>query len=774
MSSTKYSHKQFNKMFWQSVKKSCFFPIAAFVCLVATTFIENTDLLGYSGSYNEFFFWKYLYSYFMSKLVVSSFILAGLVNAFIIFGFVFSKKKCNVEFALGMTRKGMFISRFLAGTIPMAVGIVIAGLLELYNQHALGLAVNKQTVFIMIYSFLIFFGAYLLTFAITSVSMINSGNAVEGFILAVIIATFPYVLKGFLSNIIYTYTLGGVFVFSDSNLFDPFGYYFSLIDVNAISSFPNKIYIQAFTIAFYDFAVSILLLLIGLFTFTKRKNEIAGTWGKSKFTKEISAGLIAFYAFTLMLIFSKKDVGHGNGNILSFVYCCAAAFAGYFIFKLIFGAKDKKSIYNSIRYFPAYIVGFVIVTVIFSTGLFGYSFFVPDASEVENVSISTQLWAYDDVINSGDSFFGLKRNNVPYVKSWAESDNDTDNEKIFFNNESDIEVVTGIHSEIVKDGKIKDNASNACGNFFHVVYTLKNGKTVERIYTETSQETAHDILKLNNMQKVKNNVMSKHEYDKMTFQYDTSDDSDIYSEYGMEYMFVSTMYLFPTDMKEGYNAGIITDDLYKAIMKDIIAQSSNSIFFHSGQDEIGIISFGLSTGPQYKNSAYDYELPDYTNVSQSGNLFQADWNINSDDINTLVITKDMTNTIKYFEEKDLMKYFKSTITADDVKSIKSATMKELYKNKNSENLPLFYAGYSPVEYVNLFNNNFNWQKWGFKIYFDNIDKTITKKTAIQKVLDNAFVYGYCGNDYRIVEITYNDGAVATKCITADAYKEIFD
>ena len=62
---------------------------------------------------------------------------------------------------------------------------------------------------------------------------------------------------------------------------------------------------------------------------------------------------------------------------------------------------------------------------------------------------------------------------------------------------------------------------------------------------------------------------------------------------------------------------------------------------------------------------------------------------------------------------------------------------------------------------------FNWH------YFSKyVNNEITNKSTIQKVLDNSFLYGYCGNDYRVVEVTYVDGSIATYCITGETYANL--
>jgi hypothetical protein len=48
--------------------------------------------------------------------------------------------------------------------------------------------------------------------------------------------------------------------------------------------------------------------------------------------------------------------------------------------------------------------------------------------------------------------------------------------------------------------------------------------------------------------------------------------------------------------------------------------------------------------------------------------------------------------------------------------------------------------------------------------FDNVDTVIEDKTEIQKLLDNAVLYGFCTNKNQIMEITYDDGGTATVMI----------
>lgn len=803
MISTKYSHRQFNTMFWQSVKKSCFFPIAAFVVLIIISFIEHIVVLNNGiESINvdealQGIIWPFIINTFIGKIAILCFIIAaGVVNAVILYSFAFSKKQCNIIFSLGMTRKEIFISKFLAGAVPMFLSVLAAGIIELFNQSSFGYGIHKPAVLLMIYFVLCFAGVYLLSFTLAAAVCSNSGNILESAVFTGIIAVFPYVVPYFLQYNISSYTLGGVYEAPKWNLFNPYFYFYDFASNMEETSYLLKT--SDFSGIIMDFALAAIIVIISAFAFSRRKNEITATWGKAKELNEICGGLAGFYCFTALNAYLNYIAKRGNGNILIFLACAAAFLIGYIIFRLIFGSKRKKVLFASLKHFPAYVAGLGIITVIFATGCFGYSSFIPDVSDVKSVAVYSQLWTYKSAGNGGGLFLGLKNSQSMYDIYDSEIGEISD-----FKTKAEIEAISNVHSELIKDGRIKNNASDTCGNCFSIIYTLNNGEKVERLYNKTTQKTAKDMIALSNLKTVKAELRNMLEYVNSNLKttvnisgsetqeyYDISEDDPYNMGYGSMDLYTKDMYLFPTDMRKGYKAGKMTEELCNALMKDITAQNASDVFYHSSADEIGIIAFGV------KNDTNDYYMMLNYSEDESGNiydengqylfnthdelkpdangLYETSFAVGYSGIQPMVITKSMTNTVKYFEDNDLMKYFKSTTTENDVKSIRVATKKKIYKNKNSENLPLFYAAYSSAKNVAFYYDNVDWKKWGLQRYFDNIDKTITEKTTIKKVLDNAFVYGYCGDDYRIVEITYNDGAVATKCITADAYKEIFD
>ena len=135
----------------------------------------------------------------------------------------------------------------------------------------------------------------------------------------------------------------------------------------------------------------------------------------------------------------------------------------------------------------------------------------------------------------------------------------------------------------------------------------------------------------------------------------------------------------------------------------------------------------------------------------------------------IVVTKDMTNIIKYLTDNNLMQYLKSNVTADDVQKIKFATRAEAVGKKNADMLPLFTSGYACAEEVETSEKEREQYNHAFENY---VGSSITDKDTIQTVLNNALLYGYNGNDDRVVEVTYNDGSIATYAVNADVYNRL--
>lgn len=812
-------------MFRNACKKTCFISIITFAIFFFST-ISNfiyekytkQDVL--SGEELEMarnssgFFWSFIGSSLQAQFISILLVFAGVLAAIILFSFVLSKKHCNVVFSHGMSRRKIFLANYLGGIVPFYAAIIIAAFCELLSSFSVGFAPTAPLIKIALYFVLSFMGIYTLAFTVTSTAIAFSGNIIESGVFTLIIGFFPYACNVFFGSMSELFTLGSTGAYSGKwNIFNPFLYMLDFLksgefvtdDIDSYFILLSnkepyyKLALTDFSGIITDFVLAGIIFAIAYIMFEKRRNEISGTFGRAKGLNEICGAISGFYAVTLALYVMKMDyVSYGNGNVLTFLIALLSFVIGYFIFKMTFGHKRRLVIKRMLRAIPAYGVAFAIVTVIFSTGLFGYSSAIPNADEVKEITFSVSTVNpysvandYNGIHREADygyapmtrlesrTYYGLFDTLLQgYGYGYARSLYPTYTTSVG----EEIGKLIEIHKSFVKSGKIRNTASTACGTNFEITYTLKDGSTVKRYYTETTEDNAKAILGLSDFSGVKAAVGNY-------FYNPESDEKEYYASTDVatgDYFF-----LYSKDLKKCHRCDTVTDELKKAITADLNAQSANDVFFHKPEDELGVIGFCVPSFDIIDNSVY-YNDEGYLVDEETGEIIDIQTaidkkivqlgtdpdisiSLSSMNIQNIVITKDMKNTIKYLTDKGFMKYFNSEISANDVQKIKLATKSESVNKDNSDMLPLFSAGYSTAADVR--NSDLLFEMAGKDAYnlhyFSKyVNNEITNKSTIQKVLDNAFLYGYCGNDYRVVEVTYVDGSIATYCITGETYANL--
>ena len=831
MTSVNSSRKQFIAMLVESIRKTVVFPILAFICLMFFT-VTNNLFLNDQYKFDKIypFFWDELRDGSVTPLATYCFLIAGFINALILFSFVWSKKHTNVVFSLGMKRSDIFFPKIIGGILPMAVTFFVAAAVETISYVSLGLPLNGKFFAMAALTVFQYLAIYTLAFVLSSVVISNTGNVVEGIIFTAVLAAFPMMLEEFFDSVFWGYTLGAAetgFDFNtnaDFNWAMPFEAFYHYGGGNDLMDFyftSNDLSINVYHWSGTIMATvySVVLCLIGYLGFNRRRNEISGTWGRSKVLTEIVGFALGFYAFYISAFVIFYGAKHGNNGIIPLICGFIALMITTIIFRLIFGYKRKKEIKTILKHSPIYATAIGAVVLVFSLGLFGYSSYIPEKSEIAKVTVSfpNQIFAEDYLSESsefalyrqnsafshGKTYYGTFGEKISY--SFAYVDNYTG---VIFTTPADINRVASLHEKLIADGKIRNNAENAVGTYIEIVYTLKDGSSYKRYYSETTEETYLELLKLNDTDPAKytlldylgytvsdwegrvNNLFAvrngeaegdvkeeeyyDYEYgygyseeylaaDYSTFKFvDVYHDSILYSYCRMNFLYTEECYLFPTDMSKGYNIGLIDYDLLTAIVTDLKNLDSDEYYHHSHDDEIGVLSFGLSytSSPDYYyDDSLTYEI---LNNRPAGKAYSTSWNLNSSDIKTVLITKDMTNTIRYLEEHDLMKHFERNLNVNDIKHVKLATMSELYYDSNrSDNMPIFYGAYWEAKTMLSWKVMYEEDFIGYYYYFDRIHDTITDKYEIQKLLDRSVLYGFCSNKDQIMEITYTDGSTAT-------------
>lgn len=807
------SRKQFLSMFRQSMKHTLVLPILAFICLVFFSITESTLFVDYNYDYERYhFFWDDLrIAGGIQEIANACFVLAGVINAMLVFNFVWSKKQTNVIFSLGMSRRDIYFAKLLGGLTPMVCTILIAGFLEIFNCFVCGLGLNARFYAMAALVVLQYIAVYVFAFVLSSAVMSNTGNVVEALIFTVVLAVFGTLLESFLGFSFWELTHGASITqvsetgvaaeFNWSQPFDVFSGYFDESFMEVYFKGGNALTFNHWSGTICTFAYSAIIILLGYLGFRKRRNEISGTWGRAKGLNEIVSAVAGFYAATMCAFVLFKST-HGNGGFHTYLIFIIAFLIVNIIFRLIFGYKRKKEFKLALKHLPAYAVGFAALFIVFSAGLFGYSSYIPEKSEVTSIKVSSPhlIFMEDNLSNSSE--FGLSLQNVrerhtidpaynnPVNYSYYVTENFPG---IIYSDVDEIEKVLKLHEKLIEDGKIKNSAPDATGTYILISYTLKDGSTHKRYYSESTENAILQLLSLNDTQPVKDTL---HDYANIDLNLDrfrkynadiTSDktydgESEFYSEpddyvtcenyvdishdYALyyfnnsRYLALNDCYLFPKDMSGAHNIGLIDEELYRAILTDMRNMTSTQYYHHSAEDEIGILSFGLSDSV-YMNLGLN---TDAFAASGENDICTTSWNLNSHDIKTVIVTKDMVSTVKYLEDNDLMKYFEPLRDVEDIKHVKLATPGELYgKNKLSSNIPVFYSAYWTGEQVKLWLKEFGDSS---DRYFGEIQYEITDKKKIQSLLDDSVVYGFCSNESKIMEITYNDGSISTVMIPA--------
>ncbi len=786
--------KPFWGLFFQSLKVSVWFPLLAFAGRIINT--SSHAFNDRSADYIGFFWDEYLAPENLISFPLFSPIFA-VITAVLLFSFAWSKKKTNVLFSFGMTRTQIYSAKLLAGILPLIVLMSVAAGFEITLSLIAGYKLSARYLIGAAFIFLNAIAPYILTFCVSSMVIANTSNVIEGGVFTFITMAAPSVLRQFFAKLFCAYTLGASEIdiekFLDVlntnrvpqswNWTAPFIQDFSVVFSDYYSLGEGRPYFHVESlekITVYDWSGFIMSVIytaitiaVGLYLFKKKKNENAATFGRNRNFNEFCAVVAGFFIAATL----NQEVSLGEGKFTEFLPLIPFFFLGYFVFKQIFGYKRLRELKRSLKRVPIYTAGLFACFLCCYLGFFGYSSYVPKADDVMSVSVSTPFYKNLDDRLTDDSRTGLKPMNTRdkfderetninlngYHGTYYFFDEEfydmNDNYTATFYDPDEIAMVTDVHKSFAKDGHISGSDEDAQGTSVVITYRLKNNTLVVRSYYRTTEKTAQKLLTLNNTKAVNNEV------DVYFGVYDSEYEylNDIYKDNSEDYigdfrdksfrLYATYGYLFPKDMSAGFKFGYNDEELFNALREDIKAQSAQEHYHHSAEDELGVLTFMDDS---------DFIL--YSGVSEKlseklgGDYITASWNVNSSTAKSFVITKDMVNTLNYLEKRDLMKYFKNVRTADDICHVKTATLGELYgEDKKHLNMPLFYGAfkYYVVDTENGFDNSF----------FSKIKaQKITDKAEIQALLDKSVLFGYCSNDSKIVEITYNDGIVATVMI----------
>lgn len=421
------------------------------------------------------------------------------------FRFIASKKTVNVFYSLGITRKSLFVSKYLAGVLMLVVSVALPLLFNLILNFSY-LGSSWQLWSATAYYFWSFSILACFSFTVTAAVFSCVGTVAEG-------CFFPFVLLG--SPMIVLYCLQYLM----ETLFgNPYGEYFMgygttdlptsfkafnpilfLYDgVNNLSALdasgkliPNTygegtpwVKPNFLPLVFWTLAV-IAVMFLGMYLFRKRKAEICGFLGVNPVLNFLITFLLGFLGFGLVIHVAEAKLSMALAIVIGLlvfavIYCIVD-------FALI---RNGKEFLRGLKKLPIHLGITLIIGIVFATGLFGFSTRIPELSEIQSASITVP----------SDSFLGLGCSGSSYGSEYNWGALSAMLEGI--EAEEDLRLVRQVHEKIIQTGdqKITANQDGVARedqfveSTIQVIYQLKNGKKLMRNYYHVPVQAVNQLL----------------------------------------------------------------------------------------------------------------------------------------------------------------------------------------------------------------------------------------------------------------------------------------
>ena len=761
-------------LFFSAMKKTCIYPIIVFLYFTVITAVNIS--YGYERDLWLWYDYTDTLPFYLDRILNIVLIAVALINAVRVFDFTLSKAKSNIIFSLGAKRSTVFLASVFGGILPMVLAFVLPAAVEIASGYFIPYqnAIHPDYIRLVLLFVLFNICAYSFAYSVFSALTACSDNIVTALVFSPLAFTLP---TGILQLIhtLYEYCIPGASETSMEFLLVNQNWGMSYLRHHFYTSLISNQYFLSINME--DFSASIELsgiifcavyaaiaVIAGTIAFSRRKAENIGTWGKSKLLTETCAVITGINLISLFPFYLVESTL--NQPVFTFVIPLICFAVGYMAVKLIFNKAGKKNILQSVKRLTIYTVALALCFYATATGFSGIVTPKIDADDISMIQLRSPFFDYTEQYIYYSSFLGLQSQGLPHESKYAQ---------VTFTQDDEISMVFEIYKSL-SDKALKTKASDSAKCYAEFIIHLNNGKQIIKSFTVASDESIAALLRLNDLKLFKDNLSEKFDNPDETF-------GGGYSSY-TDRLMEEPAYLFSTDMTFAKRIGTGDKKLLEALKKDLIKQSVQQKFFHTADDELGVITFGLpceysgfidydefednSTGmgssfsssyyydDDYSDDRYDYKGEEYIPPEEFNGLENSTWSIHRTN-RFVVITKDMTNTVAYLKGLGFDKYLENTREVQTIKSVKLATRNEL---SNAIALPIFSAAYWSADMVQ--DGHKELQEYDYNEYlFGEIYETITDKDEIESLMSEAVIFGYCSKGSRIMEITYNDGAIAT-------------
>ena len=753
MTTTKSSNKAFLYTFRQGFRNisvavavvlTCFTgfltAFLTFVKLFGTQYTsdeygEITGIVDVKATYHFIFFEEAEMYPILLPLIVA---VAGVLMAICAFRFITSKKMVNVYYSLGITRTKLFCGKYLSGAVLLFAGIFIPLVLTfIFNVAALGFSAAILKAFLY-YLFTLYITS-LISFTLTATVFALVGTTFETAIFSSFLLFLPdlffYSIQMLMSSYLYGNPYGSYFSFANTDTYTSFAesltsslsflspVFWSQTELVKYSIMLKEKADEAAPVISPDFLTVLLwvgicaaIFALGVLFFNKRKAEICGFIGMNRYLNSAVSLLAGFSA--LCIICTVTD------NLATGLVAGCVAFTIIHLLLEIIVLRDGRKFVRGLYKLPAGLVASCIIVGIFYTGLFGFSQRLPDAEDIQSVAVTY----------AGDlTEYGLFAENYSYKETDLSYKRFSECLVGEFTTENDIKAVLDVHKTIT-DTKPEDRLLK---NNVQFIYTLKNGRTVMRDFSEVSYDAYEQLLGLEDCD------FFDAQLDKY-FKGDIKDFTDFIFSQERVFAFAQenlrktyVAQIFGKNLDKVFNVNFTESDkemLLEALYTDLKNRSVQEKYYPE-KTPVGFIYF-----PNDISDAADETTAEEMQFSAQYTefMYQSPWNT----CFGTHITTDMTNTIKVLE---ILGLYDKMIADPEFISAEVITAAEAYDTIHFANYyDDFYLENESRCFTGFYSSGkptVEGQDWTYYsgILDEKTDNTIIKdKETIKKLADCSF------------------------------------
>ncbi|MGN1124500.1 MAG: hypothetical protein ACI4RR_09165 [Eubacterium sp.] len=696
-------------------------------------------------------------------------IIIGVLFALFSFGFLMKKKSVNVFLSSGVDRKTMFKNRVLASIIMMAVTSIVPIIIDVviniyFFSHPSYMLVSGM------WMFLCYFAYMLVGFSMMSISMTLCATIVESMFFGagiiwlptVLLVSIDALLSAFLRGFdvaFFSFDEGVKSILGRTSIINPL-FFGARLD-------SNTVYLNLFaflcrarapekegsdTFYYTNFwggtgykevgvgyiipiliwlALSVLFLFVAKKLLLNRRAEIAGIHSSVPFVAN-------FFAVEVVLLACSSFIGVVSDSEMprwNMIWIVPIAFIVYYVI-LSVNKRSVKHTNKSALCPIASLTLIMAVSLVFGSGLFGYTSYVPEISEIEYVTVTSKNTAITGTdINSTDSFSGV-----------FQSDYNSNLMGIFTDSE-DLKKVCEVHSQAA------DRTDDMAEDIVKFHYVLKNGKVVDRYFKSVDRQVPYSILTLTDTrayrQELEFFMSSKYADEKESGYSKYYDDlwncgmaGGMTSQEEIKKLFhEGSAYLLASDGVTESKIGN-TPELLDAILADRLSMTCEQKYL-SDKKALGAISF---VDIRESGGYYDEYTGEYIEYEDS---YYTPCTIR------IYINEYMTNTLSYLRstgEYDLL-----SATDDDGMKLVWASYDKVKNLRNNSSV----YGYPSEKYL---SNNFitmsnvfqNSEGEDMKKLFEKSQST-KDEAQMKQLYDSSLIFRYAKQDDYIVMFKYRNG-----------------